>query len=209
MQMSTPSEPTPARTVKPRRARRAARVILPSVAAAAVTALGFAAFTDDAANNGNRASAANVVLTEDVPATTPLFDLDNWQPHEEDTVSRCISVTNDGSIPLPVGLRLKGTPSGDLADYVDMKIEVGSRAKSVDTSDCATFKADPAVATVFEAELDEFPTAAGAAISDKAGKLAVDAERTYRVTWHLQDDEAAEGKSVAGVNFLWETTSAD
>lgn len=213
MQMSTPATPAPEQQQpepqRPRRLRRVARVLVPSVAAAAVTAIGFAAFTDDATNRGNEASTANVTITEDIDAQTPLFDLDNWQPAEQDTVSRCIAITNEGSIALPLSLRLDDAPTGELDDHIDMKIERGTRDVATNSSDCSTFKADATDAVVYDAELDEFPIAAGTGVSDKGGKLAVDGERAYRITWHLQDDENAEGKSVSGVNFLWETTSAD
>src|SRR3954471_18601369 len=87
------------------RIRRAARIALPSCAAAIATSVAFAAFTDEAANSGNQASAASVTITEDVAASSPLFDLRDWQPGEQDTVARCIAITNDGSIALPLTLR--------------------------------------------------------------------------------------------------------
>jgi hypothetical protein len=170
-----------------------------------VTAIGFAAFTDDAHNDGNRATAASVTISEDVAATSRLFDLSNWQPGAGDE-QRCIAITNDGSIALPLSLRLDGAPGGQLADFVDMKIERGTRPAATDTADCGGFTAE---GVVYDGELDEFPTAPGAAVADGGGKVAVDAERAYRVTWSLQDDEAAEGLSVEDVDFLWETTTAD
>jgi hypothetical protein len=197
------SELTPA---PKRRIRRAAKVVLPSIAAAAVTAVGFAAFTDDARNAGNSASAASVTITEDVAAATPLFDLSNWQPAEQDTVSRCIAITNDGSIALPLSLRFDGAPTGGLGDYVDMKVERGTRDAATNSSDCSSFQS---AGVVWEGELDEFPTTAAGRVSDKGAPLAVKGERAYKVTWKLQDDEGAEGKAISGVSFLWETTSAD
>ena len=189
--------------------RRAARVTVPTVTAAAVAAIGVAAFTDDATNEGNRASAANVAITEDVSASTPLFDVDDWQPGENDTLARCVAITNAGSIALPLTLRLDGAPSGTLGDFIDVTVERGTRDAAVDTADCSTFEPDDASPVVFRGELDELPTAAGAGQADKGAALAVGAERAYRVTWHLQDTEDAEGTSVSGVDFLWETTSAD
>ena len=203
--------PNPGRTplsapVPARRWRVAARTVLPSLAAAAVTAVGFAAFTDEARNDDNRAAAASVSITEDVAASAPLFALENWQPGEDDTVSRCIAITNRGSIPLPLSVRLDGAPTGRLGEFVDVTIERGSRAAATDGASCSGFTAG---GTVFEGELDDLPASAGDGVADGGAPLAVDAERAYRVTWHLQDDEDAEGQSVSGVDFLWETTSAD
>lgn len=187
------------------RIRRAARIVLPSCVAAIATSVAFAAFTDEAANSGNQASAASVTITEDVAASSPLFDLRDWQPGEQATVARCIGVTNDGSIALPLTLRLDGAPTGELGDFVDMTVERGTRAAATDSADCSSFEA---AGVVFEGELDAFPTAAGAGLPDQAGPLAAGAERSYRVTWRLQDTEEAEGRSIANVDFLWESTSA-
>src|SRR5688572_8455686 len=102
--------------------RKLGKLAAPTAVALAA-GLAFAAFTDQAANGGNRATAADVTITEDVAATSPLFDLADWQPAEDGaTVERCIGVTNGGSIALPLTLRLAGTPSGDLAEYVDVKV---------------------------------------------------------------------------------------
>ena len=187
------------------RVRGAVRALVPSAAAVAVTTVALAAFTDTAGNAGSTASAASVEVTEDVAATAPLFDLADWQPGEDDTVARCIGVTNRGSIALPLAFRLDGAPSGRLGDFVDVRVERGTRPAGDDGSDCAGFTADGVVA---EAELDDLPTAPGTAVADGGPKLAVGAERAYRITWHLQDTEAAEGLSVSGVDLLWETTSA-
>lgn len=186
--------------------RRAAKTLVPAAAAAAVTAVGFAAFTDDASNPGNRATAASVTITQDVPATSPLFDIGDWQPGEDDTVARCITVKNGGSIGLPLKLRLDGAPTGTLGEYVDLKVERGSRPAGAGSSSCTGFTA---AGDVWSGELASFPTAVGSGVADGGGKLAAGADRAYRITWHLQDDENAEGRSIADVDFLWETTSAD
>jgi hypothetical protein len=55
----------------------------PTAAAALAATLAVAAFTDDAQNAGNRASAADVTISADVAASSPLFDLADWQPGED------------------------------------------------------------------------------------------------------------------------------
>ena len=175
-------------------------------AVALVAGLAFAAFTDQAANGGNRATAADVTITEDVAATSPLFDLADWQPAEDGaTVERCIGVTNDGSIPLPLTLRLAGAPTGDLAEYVDVTVEHGTRATADDGKTCDGFSK---AGDVFTGELADFPVTAQDRLAAGGADLAVGAERAFRITWTLQDTEEAEGKSVSGVEFLWETTTA-
>ena len=197
--------PAPARTSLTRRILRGA---LPAVAAAAVTAVGFAAFTDEARNGGNRATAADVTITEDVAASSPLFDLADWQPGEGDTVARCIAIANAGSIELPLSVRLASAPTGRLGDFVDVKIERGSRPRAEDGPGCSAFTPADQDAVVYDGELDDLPVSRDAALADRGPRLASGAERAYRITWRLQDTEDAEGQSVAGVEFVWETTSA-
>ena len=203
------SSTTPARLRSATKVRRLVRLAAPTVAAAAGAALAVAAFTDDAQNNGNQASAAEVTISSDVAATTPLFDLADWQPGEDGaTVVRCVGLTNAGSIPVPVAMRLAGAPTGRLAGYVDMTIERGSRDARVADAGCETFAPAASGAEVFDGELDEFPTTAAGAIADGGAPLAVGAERAYRISWTLQDTEDAEGKALGGVDFRWESTSA-
>lgn len=208
MSSTTPAGAQPA--PKPRRLRRLAKATVPTAAAAIAATLAVAAFTDDAQNNGNQATAADVTITEDVAATSPLFNLANWQPAEDgDTVTRCIGLTNGGSIPIPVKLRLAGAPTGALGDFIDMTIVRGTRTTSVNDASCGSFTADASGSEVYKGELDEFPTTAQGALADGGANLAVGAERAYQVTWKLQDSEDAEGKSISGVNFRWETTTAN
>ena len=207
MRSTLPAGASPA--AAPRRVRRLVRAVVPTAAAAVTATLAVAAFTDEAENAGNRASAADVTIGTDVAATAPLFDLTDWQPGESgDTVTRCIGVTNGGSVPVPVSLRLDGAPTGRLADFVDVAIDRGTRDAAVDDAGCASFTPAASGAEVFRGELDELPTTAGSAVADGGTPLAVGAERAYRVTWTLQDTEDAEGTSVEGVTFRWETTTA-
>ena len=207
MRSTLPAGDAPA--AAPRRLRRVVRAVVPTAAAAVTATLAVAAFTDEAENSGNRATAADVTIGADVAASAPLFDLTGWQPGEDgDTVTRCIGVTNGGSVPVPVSMRLGGAPTGELADFVDMTIVRGTRDAAVDDAGCASFAPAASEAEVFRGELDEFPATAGTALADGGAPLAVDAERAYRITWTLQDTEDAEGRSLGGVDFRWETTSA-
>ena len=215
MSTTTPAgaQPAPAR----RRLRGLLRVAAPTVAAFS-SVLAFAAFTDDAQNNGNEATASSVTITEDVPATSPLFSLKDWRPYApfqgEYNQTRCIGITNRGSVSVPLKLRLAQVPTGTLGDYVDVMVWRGQRDPSIDDTSCATFKADPDIPTtavdektVFHGELDELPTSVGSALRDGGDPLAPGAERAYFIKWTLQDDEEAEGRSISNVDFRWESTS--
>ena len=174
--------------------RRTGRFALPLVVAVGA-GLAWAAFTDDATNAGNRATAADVTISAGRAATSPVFDIADWRPGGGPE-RRCVTVTNDGSIAVPLTMRLDGAPAGELAGFVDMTVERGAS--------CDAFTAD---GEVFAGELAAFPTAAAGALGDGGGALAPGASRAYRVTWELQDDEGAEGLGVSGVDFLWTSSS--
>src|SRR3712207_470221 len=73
MHMPSPRRPLP----------RLRRLAAPTLAALTAS-FAVAAFLDDATNEGNAATAADVTITEDVPASSPLFDLQDWRPGASD-----------------------------------------------------------------------------------------------------------------------------
>jgi len=189
--------PTPKRRNLARRAGKLAG----SVAILAGASLAFAAFTAERTNENNAATAADLTLTSDVGSAT-LFDpstdtdLANWKPG--DTETRCIGVTNGGTVPGDVTLR-GNTPGGTgLGTYIDMTIERGTIAAGhTDRLDCSTFTAG----TQFSTGTVSAFTTASPGLSDGGGPLADGAKRGYRVTWTLQDDQAAQGKAISAYTF--------
>ena len=175
--------------------RRTGRFALPLVVAVGA-GLASAAFTDDATVAGNRATAADVTISAGRSATSPVFDIAGWRPGEGASVARCVEIANEGSVPVPLTMRLDGAPAGELAEFIDMTVERGPG--------CDAFTA---AGEVFRGELASFPTQAAGARADGGPALAPGASRAYRVTWRLQDDEQAEGRSVSGVDFLWASSS--
>jgi hypothetical protein len=123
-------------------------------------------------------------------------------------VTRCIGLTNGGSIPVPVQLRLAGAPTGQLADYVDMTVERGTRDATATGPGCGSFAPAASGAEVFRGELDDFPTKTATAIADGGAPLAVGREACLPHHLELQDTEDAEGTSLGGVDFRWESSSA-
>jgi hypothetical protein len=186
--------------------RRIGKVAAPTVAVIGV-GLAFAAFTDDARNDGNQASAASVTITEDVSASSSLFNLTNFRPSDP-TEQRCIGVTNGGSVAVPVTMHLDGALAGTgLGSHISMTIERGTRTTTDNTSSCATFAPDATSPTFFNDKLSAFPTARNSAIPDQGAPLPVGQERAYRIRWTLDDTETAEGKTVSDVDFVWTSSS--
>ena len=188
------------------RMRRIAKVAAPTVAVIGV-GLAFAAFTDEARNDGNQASAASVTITEDVSASSALFNITNFKPSDP-TESRCIGVTNGGSIPVPIKLYIDGALGGTgLGSHISMTVERGTRSTADNTSGCGSFVADATTPTFFNDKLANFPTSLGTAITDGGTTLAVGSERAYRIRWTLDDTESAEGKTVTDADFVWVSSS--
>lgn len=157
-----------------------------------------AAFTDTTGNTGNSWSAGSVTLTDD-DAATALFSYTDWVP--TDTASNCIVVTYSGSV-LPATVRLHGTTTGALDDYLDLTIEVGTGGSF---GSCAGFTP---TSTIFNNTLSNF----SASHTDYASGLAVftagsnPTNQAIRFTTTLQNDNAAQGLSSTAA-FTWETQS--
>lgn len=205
----TPDAPTPTPDQRPSRARRLAKLTA-SVAVLAGAGLAFAAFTAEQSNTGNAATAANLTVSDDVASAT-LFnpaadaDLANWQPGDPEV--RCIGIINGGSVPAAVTLR-GNTPGGTgLGGYITMKLERGTFSGAhTSRTDCSNFVADASTPVFYNANVSAYPTAGGGT-TDGGGNLAASAKRAYRVTWELQDDQAAINKSISAYSLTWRLTA--
>jgi hypothetical protein len=115
---------------------------------------------------------------------------------------RCIEVAYDGNVdPQPVQL-YAATAIGDLAPYLDLTIEIGDAAPGA-FGNCDTFVPS---AQLYAGTLAAFAAAHdGWATGVPTWDPGPEAEaRTFRFTVSVQDDPAAEGRSVA-FGFSWET----
>mgnify|MGYP001811679368 CR=1 FL=1 len=158
-----------------------------------------AAFSDTTDNDGNLFAAGDVVLTDD-DNTQAMFDVSNMVPAVP--AQKCIEVTYEGSI-TPADVELY-VASGDLTGtgldgYLDLTVELGAGGGF---ADCTGFAPS---ATVFTGELGAFAAAYTDFASGFGGWTAASTNdaQTYRFTFTLQDDNAAQGLD-AGVTFTWE-----
>jgi len=201
------TEHPPTTTPKRRTLARRAGKLAGSVVVLAGASLAFAAFTAERTNENNAATAADLTLTDDVGSAT-LFnpstdtDLAAWKPG--DTETRCIGITNGGTVPGDITLR-GNTPGGTgLGAYIDMTIERGTIAAGhTDRTDCSTF----AGGTQFSTGTVGAFTTASPGLADGGAALAAGTKRGYRVTWTLQDDQAAKGKTISAYTFTWRITA--
>ena len=163
-----------------------------------------AAFVAQNDNTGNQVTAASVDLTDTDSGSAMFANVTGLMPGTE--LSRCIDVTYTGTVdPLDVRLYATAAPTGALAPYLDLTVEVGADATPV-FGDCTGFAAS---ATVYSGTLAGFATAhgtyaAGATTWDPAASPDT---RTFRFRLSVQDNAAAEGLS-STFGFSWETRTS-
>jgi hypothetical protein len=184
----------------PRRSRRA----LAWRALAMLASLGFvsvlvmtssrAAFVDTTDNTSNQFQAGTVVLNDDDGGVTRLFNLTNMAP----TVVRenCIRVDYTGS--LASNVRLYGSSSGSLGQYLDVTIDVGTGGSF---GNCSGFTGS----NIYTGTLSDFAATRTNYTNGLQGWNGATnpSNRVYRIRVTLQDDNAAQGLS-ATADFTWE-----
>ena len=157
-----------------------------------------AAFSDTTENPGNSWASGTVELSDD-DNNTAMFNVDGLEPGK--TGTNCIQVTYTGSLESDVKLYVS-PPTGTLAPYLNLTVEQGSGGTF---ADCTGFVADATNGTVYNGTLDGLATTA----SDFATGLGVwtptgtGQAKTYKLTYTLQNNNDAQGKS-AGATFTWE-----
>lgn len=160
-----------------------------------------AAFTASTSNGSNTWSSGTVDLTDD-DSSSVMFTATGLKPGS--TGIKCINVTYSGTLPGQVRLFVT-SPSGTLGAYLDLTIEEGTGATGGAGLSCSGFSATSTLTGGGET-LDSFSTAStdfGSGVSTWAPTGSAPETRSYRVTYTLQDDNAAQNKSAAAT-FTWE-----
>jgi hypothetical protein len=163
-----------------------------------------AAFVAQNDNVTNQVSAAAVDLADNDSGTAMFNNVTGLMPGT--TVDRCIDVTYTGTVdPTAVLIYASGAPTGTLAPYLDLTVEVG-----VDTPagfrDCTGFVSS---STVYTGTLSGVAAAhsgyaTGVTTWDPAGSPET---RTFRFRVAVQDNAAAEGLTTT-FGFSWETRTS-
>lgn len=163
-----------------------------------------AAFVAQNDNISNQVTAASVDLSDTDSGSAMFANVTGLMPGTEQV--RCIDVTYAGTVdPLPVLLYATAAPTGTLAPYLNLTVEVGADATPV-FGDCTGFVPS---GTVYTGTLAAFATthgayATGAATWDPAASPDT---RTFRFRLSVQDDAAAEGRT-STFGFSWETRTS-
>jgi len=157
-----------------------------------------AAFSATTENAGNAFAAGTVTLSDD-DAGTAMFTLPAMKPG--DSAVGCIEVTYSGTLDPEVRTYGASTAGDGLEAYLDLTIERGD-------GDCTTFGTSTAVWT--NGTDGDLGIYLGAATDYATGSDswqptggAPDDTVPYRFTVALQDDNAAQAKTVT-VTFTWE-----
>jgi hypothetical protein len=155
-----------------------------------------AAFTATTSNPTSGFSAGTIALSDD-DANTAMFNLVNMVPATP--ASSCITVTYSGSVPnAPV--RLYGTSSGALAQYLDVTVQVGTGGSF---GNCAAFTPS---STLYTGTLAAFSSghtnwATGIAAFTAASNPT---SEVFKVTVTVEDNNAAQGLTATS-GFTWES----
>ena len=165
-----------------------------------------AAFVAQNDNVSNQVTAASVELADN-DLTAAMFNSTGLVPGTN--VDKCIDVTYTGNVdPLPVRLYATAAPTGGLASYLNLTVDMGDN-----TSDafgvCTTFGNSGSVTNVYTGTLAGFASAypnygTSASTWDPAGTGET---RTFRFRVSVQDNALAEGQT-STFGFSWETRTS-
>ena len=173
-----------------------------AVASALTVHASTAAFTAQTANSGNRWAAARVAITHQGSGSA-LFNATGLVPGS--TGSRCVVVSYTGDTAADVKLfaAVTSTRPG-LEDYLDVTVARGTGANA----DCTDFTSSESLFTGTMGGLADTHTSFLSGLGTWAPSAAPAApalppSSTYRISWTVQNNDAAQGKS-ADATFTWE-----
>ena len=185
--------------------KRSGRVVVSAVAVAAILGAGaygtYSAFTDTTTNDGNTFAAGTIDITDD-DAGNAMFTVGAMKPG--DSVTRCINVSNAGSLPFS-NVALSGTVGGTgLATALQVVVDRGTGATGGATSSCTNFA--QVTAGIVSGALSAFPTT-GAPVNDTPG-WTPSAVKSYRFTVTLPTSapDTAQGAN-ATLSVSWQASS--
>lgn len=163
----------------------------------------FAAFSSTTSNTGNTFDTGTVVVADN-DANSAMYSVSGRKPG--DTITRCIKVTYTGSLAADVKLYTLSTLAAG-AQYIDLTIDKGTGNAAF--PGCTGFSAD-AGGPIFTGTLASFASAknsyANGIAAYPGAQTAWNTSDTlvYRFTLTVQDNNSAQGMSLAAHDFTWE-----
>lgn len=165
-----------------------------------------AAFSDTTQSTGNTFSTGTVDLVDDDLAAA-IFTVSGMVPG--DSVTDCITVTYQGTVADPSGVRVYSggyTDSGTLASHLNLTIEEGTGGSFGDCTGFTTENTIESGTTLAGFDSTHTDYATGAGVWDPA---STPVSKTYRITVVLDaaTPDAQQGASVTAMTFTWEVQS--
>jgi hypothetical protein len=163
-----------------------------------------AAFVAQTGNGANQVSSAGITLSDNESGTAMFNNVTGLVPGQN--TDRCITVTYTGTAdPLPVVLYAGSTPTGGLAPYLNLIVDVAP-ATGDPAGACTNFPASPT--SVYSGTLSDFATnytgfANGRSTGWDPSTTSPDA-RTFRFRVAVQNSAAAQNLTTS-FGFTWET----
>jgi len=165
-----------------------------------------AVFSDTTDSTGNAFVAGDIDLVDDDLGSV-LFNLSDMEPGE--SVTDCIEVTYQGSIPDPSGVVIYSggyVDSGDFDTYLNLTIEEGTGGSF---GDCLLFTLENTIeslGTLSDFDTDHTDYASGTGVWDPSGTPE---SKSYRITVELDSGapNAEQNESVTALTFTWEIQS--
>ncbi len=164
-----------------------------------------AAFVAQTGNATNQVTAAGISLTDDDSGTAMFNNITGLAPGTN--VDRCITVTWTGSTdPLAVKLYASGAPTGNLAQYLNLSVDM-LPATGDGFGSCTTFTGTPT--NVYTGTLSAFATsytgyANGLSTTWTPTAATSPDARTFRFRISVQSNAAAQNQTTT-FGFTWET----
>jgi hypothetical protein len=166
-----------------------------------------AAFVAQNDNTQNTVTSASIDLTDNA-ANGAMFNSVGLVPGTN--VVKCIEVAYTGNIdPLPVKLYATTAPTGTLAPYLNLTIDVAD-ANDDAFGTCTGFGADGGSTNVYTGTLADFATAHADYATGRSttwDPTGTGQAHVFRFTLSVQDVTAAEAKSTT-FGFSWETRTS-
>jgi hypothetical protein len=171
--------------------------------AGAIAGIGtYSAFSGTTGNAGNSFTSGTVTLGDN-DGGSALLSLAAAKPGDAST--GCIKVTYTGS--LAAGIRLYGTVTGTLAQYLTLTVTRGTNTSAF--SSCAAFTPDATdyigsgAGVVYSGNLSAFPATWSAGLVDPTSAWAQNDAHSFKFVVTVQDNNAAQGLTSAA-SFTWE-----
>jgi hypothetical protein len=155
-------------------------------------------FSSTTDNPSNSWQTGSVIISDDDSSTAMFTTAGNGLLTGGQALTNCIKVNYTGTSTTGVGVKFYGAASGALAQYLDVKVEVGTGGGF---GDCTGFSGSQIFNNTLQ-NLNDNVNAYSNGVGSWTPSSSSDS-RVYRITVTVQQNSLAQAKSAAG-SFTWE-----